>query len=97
MEKLKILVVEDTPTESAALVSLLQESGYELAGTASTMADALSLYFSTDPDLVILDIYYKVNPMGLHSRRLSMQFQRKPNRLFLSQVPLNVQCLIVRS
>jgi DNA-binding LytR/AlgR family response regulator len=65
MEKLKILVVEDTPAESAALVSLLQESGYELAGMASTMTEALSLYFTTDPDLVILDIYLQGQPDGI--------------------------------
>jgi two-component system LytT family response regulator len=65
MEKLKILVVEDSPEVSAALVSLLHESGYEIAGTASTLAEALSLYFATDPDLVILDIYLHGQPDGI--------------------------------
>lgn len=65
MEKLKILVVEDTLEESTALVSLLHESGYELAGVATTMTEALSLYFATNPDLVILDIYLHGQPDGI--------------------------------
>jgi DNA-binding LytR/AlgR family response regulator len=65
MEKLKILVVEDTPAECDALVSLLRENGYEIAGTAGTMADALNLYFATNPDLVILDIYLNGQPDGI--------------------------------
>lgn len=65
MEKLRILLVEDTPAERYAMVSLLSDSGFELAGVASTLPDALKLYFDEQPDLVILDIYLNGQPDGI--------------------------------
>lgn len=51
----RILVVEDSSTELAVMVSTLQAHGYEVA-TAGDGEQALSMVAATPPDLVVLDI-----------------------------------------
>ncbi|MCR4583708.1 MAG: response regulator transcription factor [Prevotella sp.] len=54
MKKIKILIVEDELGISRFLSEGLQEEGYETM-TASDGAEGLTLFFSTHPDLVLLD------------------------------------------
>ncbi len=55
MSKLKILVVEDSPTYLRQITALLQESGYQTIA-AIDGEQALEKAIREDPDLIILDI-----------------------------------------
>ena len=56
MSKKRILIVEDEALTVLALQQELVELGYEIAGNASTAADALRVAEDNHADLVIMDI-----------------------------------------
>jgi len=56
MSKKRILIVEDEALTVLALQQELAELGYEIAGNASTAADALRVAEDNHADLVIMDI-----------------------------------------
>ena len=53
---IRILVVEDDPTTSLLVGTLVRHQGYTVAGTATTGAQAIELAQSERPDLVLMDI-----------------------------------------
>lgn len=53
---LKILIVDDMAVSRLILKKMLLKEGYEIAGEAEDVADAISKYESLHPDLVIMDI-----------------------------------------
>ncbi len=56
MSKKRILIVEDEALTVLALQQELAELGYEIAGDASTAADALRVAEANRADLVLMDI-----------------------------------------
>jgi DNA-binding response OmpR family regulator len=56
MSKKRILIVEDEALTVLALKDELTELGYEIAGNASTAADALRVAEDNRADLVLMDI-----------------------------------------
>ena len=56
MSKKRILIVEDEALTVLALQQELAELGYEIAGNASTAADALRVAEDNRADLVLMDI-----------------------------------------
>jgi DNA-binding response OmpR family regulator len=54
-EPIRILVIEDEPAIAADLCWVVEEVGYEIGGTASSVDEALSLIDEQDIDGVILD------------------------------------------
>jgi CheY-like chemotaxis protein len=56
MSKKRILIVEDEALTVLALKHELTELGYEIAGDASTAADALRAAEDNRADLVLMDI-----------------------------------------
>ena len=56
MGQVGILVVDDSPITVKKLTNMLRELGYGVVGTASTGAEALTVYDSCNPDLVTMDI-----------------------------------------
>jgi len=52
----KVLLADDHPMIRTAIDVLLRDSGFELAGTATTGEETLSAVAELDPDLVILDL-----------------------------------------
>lgn len=53
---LRILIVDDMAVSRLILKKMLLKEGYEIAGEAEDVADAVSKYESLHPDLVIMDI-----------------------------------------
>ena len=57
MQKLRVLVVDDSPTFlKAAAAVLMDVAGIEIVGLASSGAEALDLAALTAPDLVLTDL-----------------------------------------
>ncbi len=53
---LRILIVDDMAVSRLILKKMLLKEGYEIAGEAEDIADAVNKYKSLHPDLVIMDI-----------------------------------------
>jgi len=64
-QKINVLIVEDTPAESDALLAILNEQQFNVVGVARTHQEAVNLFFSKKVDLLILDIYLNGNPDGI--------------------------------
>ena len=56
MTPLRLVVVEDSPTQALHLRSLLLESGFQVVGAASTVAEAEDVIGREHPDLVLSDV-----------------------------------------
>jgi DNA-binding response OmpR family regulator len=53
---ISVLVVEDDPMFSAWVSHALSANGVDVCGTAATIAEAMSLARSAEPDLCLVDI-----------------------------------------
>lgn len=65
MDNINILIVEDTPAESTALVRVLEASNYTIVGVATTFKDALDLFYNNKIDIAIVDIFLNGSPDGI--------------------------------
>jgi two-component system invasion response regulator UvrY len=69
MTRPRLLVVDDHPMLRAALVDLLVQAGFEVAGEAADGADAVALAKDLEPDVVLMDLRMPVLG-GLDASRL---------------------------
>jgi DNA-binding LytR/AlgR family response regulator len=65
MENVNVLIVEDTPEESDALIKVLEENNYNIVGVATTFKSALDIFYNKAIDIVVLDIFLNGNPDGI--------------------------------
>lgn len=65
MQKLNILIIEDTKNESDSLIAVLTENNYTIVGVATTFSNALQLFYEHEIDLVIIDIFLNGQPDGI--------------------------------
>ncbi|MDQ5929316.1 MAG: two-component system, LytTR family, response regulator, partial [Bacteroidota bacterium] len=65
MNTINVLIIEDTPDESDALITVLKENNYNIAGIARTYTDALQLYYNTPIDIVVIDVFLNGSPDGI--------------------------------
>ena len=56
MSRPRLLVADDHPMLRAALVDLLVQAGFEVAGEAADGADAVALAKELEPDVVLMDL-----------------------------------------
>ncbi len=66
----RILVVEDEAIVAADIQDRLETLGYEVAGWATTGAEALDLARSSRPDLILMDIMLKGPMNGIQAAHL---------------------------
>jgi DNA-binding NarL/FixJ family response regulator len=69
MRRPRLLVADDHPMLRAALVDLLVQAGFEVAGEAADGADAVALAKELAPDVVLMDLRMPVLG-GLDATRL---------------------------
>ena len=69
MSRPRLLVADDHPMLRAALVDLLVQAGFEVAGEAADGADAVALAKELAPDVVLMDLRMPVLG-GLDAARL---------------------------
>jgi DNA-binding LytR/AlgR family response regulator len=65
MNSISVLIVEDDIIEALRLESSLEELGFKVLPVADNVKDALGLFYSTDPDIVIIDIKLKGDKDGI--------------------------------
>ena len=69
MSRPRLLVADDHPMLRAALVDLLVQAGFEVAGEAADGADTVALAKELEPDVVLMDLRMPVLG-GLDATRL---------------------------
>ena len=85
MTKVRILIVEDDAMEGEALQQSLIELGYSVTGIATNLQDALGLFYSQSPDVVIIDIYLGDEPDGLTvAEKINLNQQTRRPFIFLT-------------
>ena len=65
MDKINILLIEDTKSEEEALSSVLLENDYNIVGVATNYTEALTLFYQHKVDLVIIDVFLNGQPEGI--------------------------------
>lgn len=65
MDKVNVLIIEDTPTESDALIKVLKVNNYNIVGVARTFKEALQQFYNNAIDIVVVDIFLNGNPDGI--------------------------------
>ncbi len=86
MNNVNILIVEDNPTESEALVEVLESHNYTVVGVAKNFKEAFTMFHSNkDIDLVIIDIFLGEHPEGImFAETINELQQAKKPFLFLT-------------
>jgi two-component system chemotaxis response regulator CheY len=56
MEKLRILLVDDSTYIRTVLGSVITEAGFEVAGEAADGEEAIRKYMNLKPDLILMDV-----------------------------------------
>lgn len=64
-QRINVLVVEDTPAESDALVTVLQDHQYHVVGIARSHQEALKLFYANKVDILVIDIFLNGVPDGI--------------------------------
>jgi DNA-binding LytR/AlgR family response regulator len=80
MDKIKILIVEDDISEAIRLETGLSELGYNVLPVADNFQQAIGVFYSSDPDIVLIDIRLKGEKTGidLGCQISSDQVHKKP-------------------
>lgn len=65
MDKINILIVEDTPEEATMLKEVLLENNYNVVGIANTYQEALTIFYKLPIDIVVIDVFLDGNPDGI--------------------------------
>ncbi|MEN2400424.1 response regulator transcription factor [Flavobacterium sp. MC2016-06] len=65
MDNINVLIIEDTVAESDALVKVLTENNYTIAGIARTYSEALTMFYNNVIDIVVIDVFLDGKPDGI--------------------------------
>ncbi|CAM4091363.1 LytTR family DNA-binding domain-containing protein [Flavobacterium sinopsychrotolerans] len=65
MDNINVLIIEDLPAESDALVKVLTENNYTIVGVATTYNEALSMFYKNAIDVVVIDVFLDGKPDGI--------------------------------
>ena len=65
MDNINVLIIEDTPAESDALVKVLTENNYNIVGVARTHQEALTMFYNNTIDIVVIDVFLDGKPDGI--------------------------------
>lgn len=65
MDNINVLIIEDTPEQSDALTKVLIENNYTVAGVATNFTDALTLFYASTIDIIVIDVFLDGKPDGI--------------------------------
>ena len=65
MDNINVLIIEDLPADSDALVKVLTENNYTVVGVATKYSEALSMFYKNTVDIIIIDVFLEGKPDGI--------------------------------
>ncbi len=85
MKNINILIIEDTVTEANTLKKHLETLNFNIVAIASSLKDALGIYFAEDIDLVIIDVFLNGAPDGIvFAEKVNEQTKKTKPFVFLT-------------
>ena len=66
----KVLILEDIPIQSAYLANIVRKMGHEIVGIATSVEEALKIFYDKKPDIVLLDIKVKGDMDGIECGKI---------------------------
>jgi DNA-binding LytR/AlgR family response regulator len=76
--KIKILIVEDEGIVALDMANQLKGNGYEIVGIADTGIEALEMVKTTNPDIILMDIFIKGKLNGIETAHKINEFGEIP-------------------
>lgn len=64
-QQINVLIVEDTPEQSDALIQVLEANQYNVVGVGRSHQEALNLFLANKVDIIVIDIFLGPNPDGI--------------------------------
>ncbi len=65
MDKINVLIIEDTFDDSDALTKVLLVNDYNVVGIATTFNEALTLFYNNEVDILIIDVFLEGKTDGI--------------------------------
>lgn len=65
MDNINVLIIEDLPSESDALVKVLTENNYTVVGVATSFSEALTMFYENPVDIIVIDVFLDGKPDGI--------------------------------
>lgn len=65
MDNINVLIIEDTPEQSDALIKVLRDNNYNIVGVARNYTDALTLFYKSTVDIIVIDVFLDGKPDGI--------------------------------
>lgn len=65
MDNINVLIIEDLPSESDALVKVLSENNYTIVGVATSFSEALTMFYKNPIDIIVIDVFLDGKPDGI--------------------------------
>nr|WP_315150877.1 response regulator transcription factor [uncultured Flavobacterium sp.] len=65
MDSINVLIIEDTPEQSDALSKVLLDNNYNIVGIARNYTDALTLFYKSTVDIIVIDVFLDGKPDGI--------------------------------
>ena len=65
MDSINVLIIEDTPEQSDALSKVLLDNNYNIVGVARNYMDALTLFYKSTVDIIVIDVFLDGKPDGI--------------------------------
>lgn len=65
MDNINVLIIEDSQEQSNALSKVLLANNYNIVGVAQNYADALTLFYKSPVDIIVIDVFLDGKPEGI--------------------------------
>ena len=65
MDKINVLIIEDSTEQSDALSKVLLANNYNIVGVARNYTEALTLFYQNTIDIIVIDVFLDGKPEGI--------------------------------
>lgn len=80
---MKVIIVDDDPIVVTALQTIVESAGHEIVATGSDGKEAVELYMSHEPDVLMMDIRMK-DMNGIEASKLILESKQDANILLVT-------------
>lgn len=80
---MKVIIVDDDPIVVTALQTIVESAGHEIVATGSDGKEAVELYMSHEPDVLMMDVRMK-DMNGIEASKLILESKQDANILLVT-------------
>jgi len=90
IKAIRVLLADDHPVVMKGFASALMDYGFEVIGLAKTPSEAISLFQTLCPDVLVIDIRFGETQSGLHAAKKLLEIDKHSKIVFLTQCDQDV-------